>query len=129
MPDPVVTALIAGISAIIGGLIAAVSRSGGEDWVADRAEKRAEARARAVEERRRLERVVQILAMISTEGPHTSTAQQQEREFPAAVYTVNDPQLIDAMERMERSPRRSQEWDSARNDAKKRVGALLSNRL
>jgi hypothetical protein len=58
MPDPVVTALIAGVSAIIGGLIAAVGRPWGQDWVARQAEERAAKRARQGEDRRRLERVV-----------------------------------------------------------------------
>ena len=129
MPDPVVIALIAGVSAIIGGVIGGLLRPWGEDWVARRAEERAAARARAAEERRRLERVVQLLGMISVEGPHTSTAEQQEREFPAAVYTVNDPQLSDAMEHMERSSRSTQEWATGRSDVNKRVGELLSNRF
>ena len=126
MPDPVATALIAATSAIIGGLIAAIGRPWGQDWVARRAEVRAAARANELEDRRRLERVVQLLGMISVEGPHTGDAERQERELPAAVYTVKDPALIDAMERMQRSARVSREWAAAWSDASKRVGQLLS---
>lgn len=128
MPDPIVTALIALVGGIAGGLITTFGKPWGQDWVASRAEERAEKRAHDAEARRRLERVVQFLGSISVEGPHTATAEREERELPATAHMVNDPALMDAVDRMWKSSRSSAEWSAAWLDASQRAGQLLSTR-
>jgi hypothetical protein len=128
MPDPIATALIAGLSAVVGGLIATIGKPWGQDWVARQAEERASKRERAVEYKVRLERIIQLLGIISVEGPHSTSAEQQERELPASAYAVGDPTLIDAVERMWSNPRSSRAWGTAHYDASKRVGDLINRR-
>ena len=128
MPEPVLTAVIAAGSAVIGGLIATIGRPWGQDWVARQAEGRAAKRAREAEKLRRLERVLQLIGITSVEGPHTATAEREERELPATAYAINDPTLIDAVNGMSTSHRGTSEWVAARDDASKRVGELISTR-
>ncbi len=129
MPDPIATALIAGLSAVVGGLIAAIGKPWGQDWVARQAEKRAAQRAREAEYRVRLERVLQLLGIVSVEGWPTPEHEREGHELPAAAYAVNDQLLIDAVTRMSGFSRTSTEWAAARNAANRRVGELLSSQL
>ena len=128
MPDPIVTALIAGVSAIIGGFIAAIGRPWGQDWVARGAEERAAKRASEADYKMRVERVGQLLAAASVEGPHTATAEREWRELPTAASAVNDQALTNAVDQMWASPRSSPAWGAAQVEASKRVGQLLSSR-
>jgi hypothetical protein len=128
MPDPIVTALIAGVGAVGGGLMTALGKPWGENWVARQAEERATKRERANEYKVRLERVLQLLGMAAVEGPRPASVWRQEKELPASAYAVNDPELLEAVDRMSNSPHFSPAWNAAHKDASRRVGQLLSSR-
>jgi len=127
MTDPILVALIAGVSAIIGGVIAALARPLGEDWVARRAEKRAAPGALREQRKARIERVGRILAGVSVEGPNSATAQREWGELPTAVQAVNDPVLTRAIQVMLTTDRYQPAWSAALGEAKSKVGELLAS--
>lgn len=124
MPD-LQTVLVAGASAIIGGLITAVARPWGQDYVNRKAEERAAARALASRRIQGIERVIEILAMSGVEGPATYSAEVGARELPAAIAAVGDAALSEAFGRMQAQRRGSAERARARHEASERAGALL----
>lgn len=113
MPEPIVTAVIAAASGIVGGIIAAIARPWGQDYVNRKAEERAQRRHAAVQRVRRLERVVALLAMSGKEGPTVFAPSRGSRELPGAVAAVGDADLTSAYQR------------DARAEASARAGTLL----
>jgi hypothetical protein len=138
MPDPIVTGFIAAASAIIGGLIAAVARPWGQDYINRKADERAAARrkeeqeaaqavARKAEKRDRLLGIETALAGVSGSGivPTSTSAMASYRGLRSVAADVGDPALIDAIGRINSTGYGSAEWLAAKGDASHRTGELL----
>jgi hypothetical protein len=124
MPEPIAIALIALVSAVIGGLL----RPWGQDWVNRNGEARAEKLAGEAERKARIERVSQILRSATAFGPSTHTEELAWGELQTAASAVSDPALSNAVETLLAVNRSDPAWSSALLEAKKRVGQLLSVR-
>jgi hypothetical protein len=129
MPDPIATAVIAGVSAVIGGVIAAIARPWGQDWVARHAEDRAAVRDHEKEGKARIEHVREALAGMSPGGAFTNTQENLERDLIAAVHAVGDSELTQTVERLQQMTqtgmRGSEPWLDAHAKASRRVGELV----
>jgi hypothetical protein len=126
VPEPLVVALIAAIGGIAGGLISAIARPVGQDWLARRAESREGSRAFATERKARVERVAHILAGADENGSFTATAEREWRELAIATAAVDDEALSAAVGRLHSSPRPSYAWSDAHRDPSQPDGELLS---
>jgi hypothetical protein len=120
--EPLPTIIIALVSAIIGGLL----RPWGQDWVAKRAEARAEKRAWADERKQRIQRVIDCLSEPSPSGFMSASAGRAYRELPAAAAAVGDDDLTRKVDEVITARLGSPQWFHARNAASSRAGELLA---
>ena len=127
VPDSVLVALIAGVSALIGAFVGSIGRPLAEDVAARRAERRAAKDARPDRDLERIAPVGRLLAAQSYEGSaEYAVARRSRAELPTAVAAVDDARLQAAVGAfLAASP---ETWRSTLTDAQHRVGELILER-
>jgi Tfp pilus assembly protein PilE len=153
LPEPVVLILISTIGGIVGGVIAAIARPWGQDYVnrkaderaratrlededrteqrrqAEAAERRAEATERREAERRaertqRLRELQEALAGVAGSS-HTSASEGRYQASRATAAAIGDPALSESIGRMFASHGIGYaDWNDALGDAVHRIGEL-----
>lgn len=125
-PDLIPTAIVSVVGGLFGGLISAIAKPLGENFVGRRADERTRKRDQVDNRRQRIERVLQILGGARVSGPATATEQREYQELRGAAYAVGDAVLTGAVEVMLKSEDRGATWRDAHETASRRVGELLN---